>query len=436
MTAPSDRRSEGRSRSRDAAPVDYAPIRPAYQAVRAGLAAALIALTGAGLAAGVPGSLFEMALLALVLVDALIRIRRRGSILPSLLVDLVIGGLTVGAGTDVEAAMVAFVAYLLTASVLLLSPRRVVLLLAAAPIVVGIRMTWLATEQSAELSAALARGELTVFLVAMTLILLASVELIHRARAQQAASLAAERRASELKNEFVSMVSHELRTPLTNVAGFALTVQETWRNLDPDEVDEFLRIICSEADHLRKIVDDVLAIPRLEAGRLLLDPTVFQLHPAAYRIAELIFPPGGDREAAVSVPGGVYVDADPNRVEQVLRNLLENARKYGGDQVTIEAERRGAMWQIIVADNGAGVPEEDRERIFEGFEQLAQGDTRSSNGLGLGLFITRRLVEAMGGEIWYEPGFPVGARFCFTLPAVEPPRRRDVEGSPSAAATA
>ena len=127
----------------------------------------------------------------------------------------------------------------------------------------------------------------------------------------------------------------------------------------------------------------------------------------------------------MSVAGSVYVEADPNRVEQVLRNLLENARKYGGDRVVIDAERRDDLWAVVVADNGPGVPEEDRERIFEGFEQLSQGDTRSSNGLGLGLFITRRLIQAMGGTIWYEPGFPVGSRFCFTLPAAEAdqPRR-------------
>jgi signal transduction histidine kinase len=397
------------------------------------MAVVLLGLTAAAAAAGVTGSGWEMALLGLILIDALLRIRIHSSVLPSLAVDLAAGGLAVGTGSEVEAAMVAFIVYILTASVLLLPARRVLLLLAAAPVVAGLRMAWLRPDDSTQLAGALAWGELAVYLLAMTLILLASVELIHRARAQQAAALEAERRTSEIKNEFVSMVSHELRTPLTNIAGFAMTVQETWRDLAPEEVDDFLEIICSEADHLRNVVDDVLAIPRLEAGRLLLDPTVFQLHPAAYRIAELLFPPGSGRETEVAVSGSVYVNADPNRVEQVLRNLLENARKYGGEAVTIEAERRDDSWMIVVADNGPGVALEDRDRIFEGFEQLAQGDSRSSNGLGLGLFITRRIVEAMGGRIWYEPGFPVGSRFCFTLPAAAPPTMRKPSTAPAPA---
>ncbi len=220
-----------------------------------------------------------------------------------------------------------------------------------------------------------------------------------------------------MKNEFVSMVSHELRTPLTNIAGFALAVQESWRDLDGSEVDEFLSIICGEAGHLQNLVDDVLTIPRLEAGRLLLEPVDFELRPAAFRIADLLFPPGGDKEATVQIGGKVVVNADPNRVEQILRNLLENGRKYGGDHVTVEAHRSGDLYRIVVADNGPGVPAEFRETIFDRFEQVSRGDARSSSGIGLGLTITRRLIEAMGGTIWYEPGFPVGARFCFTLPA-------------------
>jgi signal transduction histidine kinase len=240
---------------------------------------------------------------------------------------------------------------------------------------------------------------------------------VFHSRRQQKAAIDEVQKASEMKNQFVSMVTHELRTPLTNIAGFAETLAETWSELPEDDIDEFLRIIVSESEHLTNLVEDVLAIPRLEAGRLLLEVTDFQLRPAAFKVADLLFPEGGDRRASVSIGGNVAVSADPNRVEQVLRNLLENARKYGGDQVNVEAIPLGDEWQLVVSDTGPGLPLEDRERIFAAFEQVTSGDARTETGFGLGLAVAKNLVEAMGGRIWYEPGFPVGARFCFTLPA-------------------
>jgi signal transduction histidine kinase len=259
--------------------------------------------------------------------------------------------------------------------------------------------------------------EVGVYVVALGLTLTAAGRVLQASRRRQEAALATERRASEMKNEFVSMVTHELRTPLTNIAGFALTMRESWRDLGEDEIDEFLKIIVEESEHLANLVDDVLAIPQLEAGRLLMDVTEFPLRPAAYKIATLLFPAGGEKSASVSIGGNVQLLADPNRVEQVLRNLLENARKYGGDQVTVEATRRDRDYLIVIADNGPGVPLEDRERIFAPFEQATAGNTRTESGFGLGLAVSHNLVEAMGGRLWYESGFPVGARFCFTLPA-------------------
>jgi signal transduction histidine kinase len=214
-------------------------------------------------------------------------------------------------------------------------------------------------------------------------------------------------------------------------------MKDGWRDLDPDEVDDFLRIIVGEAEHLGNLVEDVLAIPRLEAGNLLLDATDFQLRPAVYKIVDLLYPAGGELSAAVTIGGNVNVCADPNRVEQVLRNLLENARKYGGDQVSIEATPTGDDYQIVITDNGPGVSVEDRDRIFGTFEQARQGHSRTQSGFGLGLAVAKHLIEAMGGRIWYEPGFPVGARFCFTLPravADADPQPQPPTGKESAAA--
>ena len=226
-------------------------------------------------------------------------------------------------------------------------------------------------------------------------------------------ALAAERRALELKDEFVSMVSHELRTPLTSIGGFADTLRDNWASLPPDEVDEFLVIMRGEANHLSNLVEDILVIPRLEAGRLKLEPESIGLRREAFEIGRLVFG-GSSRELQVDIPADVFVMADPNRLRQILRNLLENARKYGGDQVLVAGERMNDVFKVVVADNGPGIPVGDRDRIFEHFEQAVKGDARSE-GVGLGLPIARKLARAMGGDLWFEPRFPTGAQFLFTV---------------------
>ncbi len=228
--------------------------------------------------------------------------------------------------------------------------------------------------------------------------------------------------AHRIKNDFVAMVSHELRTPLTSIAGFADTLVESWKELPKDEVDEFLSIINRQAIYLGDLVEDVLVIPRLEADRLRFQPELFDLGDLIEDVAKMVFPNGGKKTSLVSLPDGVRVKADRRRVQQVIRNLMENARKYGGDQIMVEGFVMGDQYLIIISDNGPGVPDVETQKVFENFEQLSKGDARESTGIGLGLPIARRLARAMGGEVWYERRFPTGARFCYSLPL----RRRTV----------
>lgn len=400
------------------APVDYGEIRPWLQRVRAVAASVVMIAWAIGIIVGVPHAWLPTALAAIVVVHALVRGPMPHPVVEPLVLDAVVIVTSLGISDNADTATVAAVAYLIAASITFGGRWTIVTALAAfagtmaarpfLPVpgpqalpVAGEVILWLAA---------------AVFLSAVALSLTAAATAVSQSRDQQAAALDSVRKAGEMKNQFVSMVTHELRTPLTNITGFADTLVATWRELPPEDVDEFLQIVVSESDHLKSMVDDVLAIPRLEAGRLLLETTDFQLRPAAFKIANLLFPDGGERRASVSIGGNVIVNADPNRVEQILRNLLENARKYGGDQVSVEAVPVGTDWQIIVADTGPGIPLEERERIFGAFEQVSTGDTRPQGGFGLGLAVVKNLVEAMGGRIWYEPGFPVGARFCFTLP--------------------
>jgi signal transduction histidine kinase len=405
-----------------ATPVDYGALRPRIQSLRAGIAAALLAGALAGIAFDVAWSEHRAVAYGVILADALLRMRWTSNALWFLAIDALACAMVVGLGGSIGGPAIALVAYLIAAGTLLVPRRRVAWLFVAVGAALGVRVVTLGIvpSQPHDPTGPLQGfewGEAGALLLGCSLLLLSGASQVRAAQRRHAMALQAEQRASEMKNEFVSMISHELRTPLTNITGFAVSLQETWQALEPSEIDEFLEIICSEAEHLKDLVDDVLAIPRLEAGRLLLDPVDFQLRPAAFRIAELLFPEGGETSATVAIPGNVVVRADPNRVEQVLRNLLDNARKYGGNHVGIEAIRRGDRYLVVVADNGPGVPADRRERIFDRFEQGTGPTEPSGTGIGLGLTVTRHLIEAMGGDVWYEPGFPVGARFCFTLPA-------------------
>ena len=401
--------------------IDEMAVRARYQRVRAVFGLLLIGIGIAGIVVGAPGALWKLPAGAAILTDAAIRARRQSPLALSVAVDALVAASVVGFGDQYLPALAAAAAYLAAVIALFVGNTRALALGGVVAGVVTVRsgVAWLSPATTLPASAeALVWLETALYLTALMVTLGSGARLLRKAREAHAAALATERRASDMKNEFVSMITHELRTPLTNIAGFALTVQDSWQTLDPIEVDEFMNIIVGEAEHLRNLVEDVLAIPRLEAGKLLLDVTDFQLQPAAYRIADLIYPAGGEKEAAVAVAGNVVVKADPNRVEQILRNILENAHKHGGQNVTVEAERDDDHWVVKITDDGPGIPAEARHRIFEAFEQVREDadDQHGSAGFGLGLAVCRHLVEAMGGTIWYESVFPVGARFCFTLP--------------------
>ncbi len=260
---------------------------------------------------------------------------------------------------------------------------------------------------------------------------LGSVVLTIRSMRRAAAAREETARAALLKNDFVSMVSHELRTPLTSIYGFASTLHEAWRDLPPEEIEEFLRIISVQAAHLQELVEDILTIPRLDAGRIQLERESFDLSTLVHQVADVTFSVGGEQQVAIEIPGGVMVFADQKRVGQILRNLLDNARKYGGDQVLVEGGMVGEEYMVVVSDNGPGIRAEERDLIFRHFEQLSTGDARSNQGIGLGLPIARKLARAMGGDVWYEARFPTGSKFCFTL-VVHPDQDEAVEVAYSA----
>ena len=267
------------------------------------------------------------------------------------------------------------------------------------------------------------RGGFDAFLSVMLLLAIAALisgatRVLIQVQDRQQKLLEQERRTVEVKNEFVSMVSHELRTPITGISGFSETLRDHWRDLPPTEVDEFLTILRGESEHLENLVEDILVIPRLDSGHLRFNLEQVRVSTVAETVAETVF----DEKTSVEIDIPVYVEvwSDPARLRQILRNLMENALKYGGNEIYVFGEeRREGTYTVIVADDGSGVAEADRERIFEHFEQLSKGDARLEQGVGLGLPIARKLATAMGGNLWYEDRFPVGAQFCFDVDLVK-----------------
>jgi len=399
--------------SRFRAPIRYREVRRAYSTVRAISGALLAAVAGLTWAQSAPWAPYLLLSGLVVMAHAIYERSLGKSALPPLLLDAtIIGALTVVRGFSGGVEGAGFV-YIVTGAVLLLPLRRAIgvvvyAALWAAPIALLAPLL-----EVSDPGAVTEIGSIFAFAGIVAQLLYSTGQALFAAEERHHDALAAEKRAVELKDEFVSMVSHELRTPLTSIGGFADTLRESWASLPPAEVDEFLVIMRGEANHLSNLVEDILVIPRLEAGRLRLEPTTIALRDEAFEVARLVFA-GTTRELQIDIPADIRVTADPNRLRQIFRNLLENARKYGGDQVLITGENPGPTYKVVIADNGPGIPLSDRERIFEHFEQAVKGDARSE-GVGLGLPIARKLARAMGGDLWFEPRFPTGAQFLFTL---------------------
>ena len=311
--------------------------------------------------------------------------------------------------------------YMLVMAFLLLPPGRGLMIV----VYMGLLFTaahYLAPAPFADATESLYVNTVTVvlFLVLTVIAVAAASGSLHKIRGVEHKMLESARASNLAKDHFVSMVSHELRTPLTSIAGFADTLQAGWKELDPAEIDEFLEIINTQADHLHDLVEDILILPRLEAGKMTIVAEPMDPAPLTHRVVSVLFPSGGQSDARVAMAGGTTVLADPRRVDQVLRNLLGNAKKYGGDEVLIDGQEIEGSYVISVTDNGAGIPADDQARIFDPFEQVSRGDDRTDSGVGLGLPIAQQLVRAMGGELTYSNGFPRGARFSFTLPLAAP----------------
>ena len=238
-------------------------------------------------------------------------------------------------------------------------------------------------------------------------------------------------RANRAKSEFLSRMSHELRTPLNSILGFAQLLEMA--GLGPQHQSN-IRQILKGGYHLLELINEVLDLARIEAGRLSLSPEPVQVEDAVKEVLDLMRPIASSRNVALSadlaVHGDRYIQADRQRLKQVLLNLLSNAIKfnknYGLVALTCQETRTGRL-RIEIADTGAGISEAGLKKIFTPFERLG-ADKNAVGGTGLGLALSKRMIEAMEGTIGVESTVDIGSRFFIELPLAERPvLRNDVE---------
>jgi two-component system, sensor histidine kinase len=208
---------------------------------------------------------------------------------------------------------------------------------------------------------------------------------------------------------FLSLVAHELRNPIAIIKGLAQTISLSRNRLSEDEIDECLSRLIRQTDRLGHLVDDLVAASQSSGERLQVVLESFELREPINGAIESVPQPAG-RRLDVDVPPGLAVRADAFRLEQVFSNLLDNAYRYGGSQIRLQARRdKGDRVMVTLSDDGNGVPPELVPSLFD---RLSRGtNATNTRGLGLGLAIAREVVVACGGDIWYEPNEPQGARF-------------------------
>jgi signal transduction histidine kinase len=227
--------------------------------------------------------------------------------------------------------------------------------------------------------------------------------------------------ASRHKSEFLANMSHELRTPLNAIIGFSQVLLQRMFGEINEKQQEYLEDILSSGNHLLSLINDVLDLSKVEAGQVELEVGTFSLREALDRGVVIV------RERAVKngitltldlAPDVNLVDGDERRIRQVVFNLLSNAVKFtpDGGRVAVTATRVDGEVEVAVADSGPGIAYEDQERIFDEFQQTEAG-VEQREGTGLGLALSKRLVELHGGRIWVESEPGLGSRFAFTLPS-------------------
>jgi signal transduction histidine kinase/DNA-binding response OmpR family regulator len=243
------------------------------------------------------------------------------------------------------------------------------------------------------------------------------------------------RRVEQMKNEFVSTVSHELRTPLTSIAGSLGLLAGGAAGALPERAAKLIRIAHGNSERLVRLINDILDIEKIESGKMTFDirptplrPLLEQAIASNHAYAQEF---GVTTHLDDSGAEGATVQADPDRLMQVVINLLSNAAKFSqpGGRVEVKVRRDGAFYCINVHDHGSGIPDEFKDRIFSKFAQADSSDTRAKGGTGLGLSIVKEIVARHNGTVTFTSNPDDGTEFVVGIPAADAPASRRADAT-------
>jgi signal transduction histidine kinase len=221
-------------------------------------------------------------------------------------------------------------------------------------------------------------------------------------------------RLTELQRDFIALAAHELRTPATTVYGLASTLRGRRSELDPEMVHELEETLWAQSDRMRRLVEQLLDLSRLDAASIAISRERIQLKPHLEEIVS-VAAAGEAKAIRLDVPPDLRTMVDPVALERIVANLVTNAVRYGASPVTVRAEQTDRHLRIWVEDRGAGVDESFVPQLFHRFRRSDRSRARAE-GAGLGLAIAQSYAHAHGGDLFYTPAVPRGARFELVLP--------------------